>query len=190
VNHAIAHCTLPGDSYSLSDLGTFSRFLAEAATNFFRCDAVDCASALLRQAVDAFPQTSVRDRTPFFLAEAWAECFRQRADLALDIMPELERRLMDAGALAPLLVTEARAGVRKWSEVATPLGRDLLEQITLTYGRDERLPQADELSAVLDAALEHEPAADRLCALVLAYHELADRGDVHDRLESLLPKSL
>jgi hypothetical protein len=190
VNHAIAHCTLPGDSYSLSDLGTLSRFLAEAAANFFRCGAVDCASALLSQAVDAFPQTSERDRTAFFLAEAWAECFRHRADLALDIRPELERRLMDAGGLAPLLVTEARAGIRKWSEVATALGRDLLEQITMTYGRDERLPETDELSAVLDAALEHEPAADRLCALVLAYDELADRSDVHDRLKSLLSKSL
>jgi hypothetical protein len=167
-----------------------SRFLAEAAANFFRCGAVDCASALLRQAVDAFPQTSERDRTAFFLAEAWAECFRHRADLALDIRPELERRLIDTGGLAPLLVTEARAGIRKWSEVATVLGRDLLEQITMTYGRDERLPETDELSAVLDAALEHEPAADRLCALVLAYDELTDRSDVHDRLKSLLSKSL
>jgi hypothetical protein len=190
VSHAIAACTLRGDSYPMSDLGTSSRFLAEAAANLFRCGAVDCASALLRQAMDAYPQTSDRDRTPFILAEAWAECFRHRADLALDIRPELERRLMDAGELAPLLVTEARAGVRRWPEVATALGQELLEQITLTYGRDERLPQADELSAVLDAALEHEPAADRLCALVLAYHELADREDVHDRLKSLLPKSL
>ena len=190
VNHAIAHCTRPGDSYSMSDLGTFSRFLAEAAANFFRCDAVDCAFALLRQAVDAFPQTSERDRTSFFLAEAWAACFRHRADLALDLRAELERRLMDAGGLTPLLVTEARAGVREWSEVATALGRDLLEQITMTYGRDERLPQADELSAVLDAALEYEPAADRLCALVLAYGELADRDDVHDRLKGLISRSL
>jgi hypothetical protein len=190
VNHAIAACTRRDDSYSMSDLGTFSRFLAEAAANFFRCGAVDCASALLRQAADAFPQTSERDRTAFFLAEAWAQCFRHRADLALDIRPELERRLMDAGGLAPLLVTEARAGVRKWSEVATPLGRDLLEQITMAYTRDEWLPQADELSALLESALEHEPAADRLCALVLAYDELADRADVHDRLESLLSKSL
>jgi len=188
VNHAIAHCTL-GDSPPMPDLGTSSRFMAEAAANLFRCGAVDCASTLLRQAVDAFPQTSERDRTPFFLAEAWAACFRHRADLALDLRPELERRLMDAGGLTPLLVTEARAGVRKWSEVATALGPDLLDQITMTYGRDERLPQADELSVVLDAALEHEPAADRLCALVLAYDELADRDDMHDRLESFLSKS-
>jgi hypothetical protein len=190
VNHAIASCTLRGDSYSMSDLRTFSRFLGEAAANFFRCGAIDCASALLRQAVDAYPQASERDRTPFILAEAWAECFRHRVDLALDMRPELERRLTDAGGLAPLLVTEARAGVRNWPEVATALGRELLEQITLTYGRDERLPHADELSAVLGAALEYEPAADRLCALVLAYHEPADRGDVHDRLKSLLPRSL